>query len=176
MSAAALDQVSATERPAAEVARIAALHRFAIQALLFSKEAEQITNLLIGRFGVKAVSLAFMDGDMLRFKPKVPGAKGELPRNSALCRETIATGKTIVVEDLTKDARFRDNSNVTTRPYLRFFASAPIKIDNEYSIGALVLVDTEPRHFPNSSTLLLEQIADRVVPWLLNPSGRTSPF
>jgi GAF domain-containing protein len=152
-----------------EQARLMALQRFAIQALLSSREAGWIVDMTATKFAVKAVSLAFMDKAHLRFKPKVPSAKGVLPRSEALCRETIESGRTIVVEDLTNDPGFSKASSVVNPPHLRFFASAPITFEEEFRIGALVLVDTTPREFPAASITLLESIATHIVPWLLNP-------
>ncbi|BCJ91353.1 hypothetical protein IZ6_20880 [Terrihabitans soli] len=151
-------------------ARVSALYRFALSALLASREVSWITGMTAEKFGVKAVSIAFMEKSHLRFRPKVSGAKGLLPRSEALCRETIDSGRTIVVEDLCADHAFASAPSVVNPPHLRFFASAPITFEEEqHRIGALVLVDTRPREFPPASSALLESIASHIVPWLLDP-------
>jgi GAF domain-containing protein len=160
----------------AEQARLFALYRFAILALLASREANWIVDMAAAKFAVKAVSLALMDKAHLHFKPKVPGAKGMLPRSEALCRETIESGRTIVAEDLRSDPDFATCSSVVNPPHLRFFASAPITYENGHRIGALVLIDTKPREFPAASIVLLESIAANIVPWLLEPKAREFRF
>lgn len=150
--------------------RVSALYRFALLALLASREVDWITSMTAEKFGVRAVSVAFMEKSHLRFRPKASGAKGLLPRSEALCRETIDTGRTIAVEDLCADRAFCDSPSVVKAPYLRFFASAPITFEEDgHRIGALVLVDTKPRPFPEASQTLLNSIAAHIVPWLLDP-------
>ena len=49
-----------------------------------------------------------------------------------------------VVMDARRDARFADNATVAGPPHLRFYAGAPIVIDDA-AIGTLCLLDDEPR-------------------------------
>jgi signal transduction histidine kinase len=50
-----------------------------------------------------------------------------------------------VVNDLTKDERFRDHSSVTGHPHNRFYVSVPIQSPDNYVIGSLAVLDDQPR-------------------------------
>jgi diguanylate cyclase (GGDEF)-like protein len=50
-----------------------------------------------------------------------------------------------VVENTTKDERFRDNPVVTDAPGVRFYAGCPVSAPNGSRLGTLCVLDTVPR-------------------------------
>ncbi|WP_341953930.1 GAF domain-containing protein [Salinibacterium sp. TMP30] len=70
---------------------------------------------------------------------------GEVPRHLSLCDTTIQFGDVLVIPDTLADARFRDNPLVTAGPRIRFYAGFPIESPSGERIGALCVIDTQPR-------------------------------
>ncbi|GKZ00984.1 hypothetical protein MPSEU_001049900 [Mayamaea pseudoterrestris] len=74
------------------------------------------------------------------------GEGRDTTRNISLCAHTIlAKNELCIVEDATKDDRFRNNELVTGPSHLRFYAAAPLVSPEGYRIGAFCLEGTEPR-------------------------------
>lgn len=75
-----------------------------------------------------------------------PGDVRESSRDIAFCAHTILNKNGIlVVNDTTKDARFKNNILVTEPPYLRFYAAAPLVSPEGYKIGTFCVEGPEPR-------------------------------
>ena len=115
---------------------------------------------------MSAVSL--VDGDRQWFKARVGLDMGETPRDVSFCARAMHGDGLFVVPDTQLDARFRENRLVTGEPYLRFYAGAPIRASNGAPLGALCVLDIQPR--PNGLTTeqasVLRVLADQVEPQL----------
>ncbi|GAA1224809.1 hypothetical protein GCM10009655_24610 [Rhodoglobus aureus] len=70
---------------------------------------------------------------------------GKVPRHLSLCETTIEFGNVLVIPDTLADSRFRDNPLVTAGPQIRFYAGFPIEAPSGERIGALCVIDTQPR-------------------------------
>ena len=71
--------------------------------------------------------------------------KRETPRAWAFCDHAIRERGLFEVGDASQDARFCANPLVTGEPAIRFYAGAPIVIDEDQAIGTLCVVDRSPR-------------------------------
>ena len=69
----------------------------------------------------------------------------ELPRSISVCDITIRGEGATIVRDSQRDARFRDSPFVTGDPHLRFYAGFPIESPSGQRLGALCVLDDEPR-------------------------------
>lgn len=75
-----------------------------------------------------------------------PGDVRESPRSVAFCSHTILNKNGIlVVNDTFLDERFCHNPLVTTSPYLRFYAGAPLISPEGYRLGTFCVEGPEPR-------------------------------
>ena len=84
------------------------------------------------------------------------------PRAEALCVQVVAAGETVVVNDTQRDPRFADQPAIALWG-ARFYAGAPLKTTDGVVLGALVLLDPEPRQFSEEERALLEDLAGKVV-------------
>lgn len=100
--------------------------------------------------------------DMQWFAAKFHAQLNETPRDYAFCNYPVARGAPFIVSDTHADERFKSNPLVVAAPRIRSYAGAPIIVANEFSIGALCVVDTEPRTFTTEQIQLLEQMAQLI--------------
>jgi PAS domain S-box-containing protein len=82
---------------------------------------------------------------------------------ASFCVHTIDQKGVMVVEDAKEDERFSDNPLVTGKPHIRFYAGAPLTAPNGYRLGALCLLDDEPRTFTTDDQKTLADLAGVVM-------------
>lgn len=107
-------------------------------------------------------SISFIDRDRQWFKARVGMASTETPRNVSFCTYTILKDEPLVVLDAKADPRFSDNPLVVGPPYIRFYAGAPLFYGDQVRLGALCIMDHEPRTAESVDVDLLQRLADQV--------------
>src|SRR5690348_15671754 len=75
-----------------------------------------------------------------------PGA-GDIEGEADGVAEVMRLGQAIWVENCAADDRFRDAPTVATAPFVRFFAAAPIRLEDGSTPGALWVAALAPRAF-----------------------------
>jgi GAF domain-containing protein len=81
-----------------------------------------------------------------------------MDREHAICNYVVADDETLVVPDLQRDPRFADNETIKQWD-VRFYAGAPLRVGDGLIIGALCILDSEPRTLENDDVALLETMA-----------------
>ena len=66
-------------------------------------------------------------------------------RDVSFCAHAIAGTQPFIVPDAAADPRFADNPLVTGEPHIRFYAGAPIMTREGVRLGAVCVIDREPR-------------------------------
>jgi serine/threonine protein kinase len=97
---------------------------------------------------VALVSLSY--AEELWFK-SVAGPFGScLNRKASFCDQIHVSDspEVVVLEDLSKDARFSAHPAVAGPPHLRFYAGAPLVGTTGHRYGTLCVLDTKPRSYP----------------------------
>ena len=119
-------------------------------ATLSPASIDAVTRLAAKIFDVPVSLATLIDADTQHFV----GAHGtdlrETPRSIAFCDHAlqIPEDEIFAVPDLAADARFRDNPLVTGPIGVRFYAGAPIRIDDQ-TVGTLCILDMKPREAPD---------------------------
>lgn len=72
-------------------------------------------------------------------------AAAETARDVSFCAYAMAQQDIMVVPDATLDQRFADNALVTGDLAIRFYAGAPLITDDGVPLGALCVIDHQPR-------------------------------
>ena len=117
-------------------------------------------------FEVPVAAITLVDRERQWFKahsglPDELADERESPRDLSVCSHVVAANSSVVVEDLKRDRRFTGNP-LLVKHSLRFYAGAPIRAANGHPIGALCVMDVEPRRFTIRERRLLEENAAEV--------------
>jgi PAS domain S-box-containing protein len=87
---------------------------------------------------------------------------GAIAGEAAGVREVIRGGELLWVEDCRADLRFRDEPSVAAAPFVRFFAGAPIRLEDGSTPGAIWVAGLEPRPYDRCLAGRLQDLADFV--------------
>lgn len=105
-------------------------------------------------FQCPLAGVSLVDADRIWFKSSYGTSCGEVPREGAFCDRVIEENSALVVPDARQDTRFAQSAFVTPADGLRFYAGAPIMLD-DVAIGTVCVLDTTPR---NTTAAQLEQL------------------
>ena len=87
----------------------------------------------------------------------------QAPREESVCQYTILEDDSLEIKDLSKDERFKRKSYVENDPNLRYYYGVPLETSGGANIGALCVLDTEPKDVAPEDKELLKMIAKQVV-------------
>jgi GAF domain-containing protein len=149
----------AASTPAVEAARIAALNRYAI---LDSEPEESFDDLVVLAAHVCKTPIALLslvDDHRQWFKSKVGVEASETPKEISVCAHAIQQQDLFIVPDMRADARFRENPLVVGEPHIRFYAGAPLVNEDGFALGALCVVDREPRELDEEQKAALQSLS-----------------
>lgn len=113
-------------------------------------------------FGVTGACITFIDHDRQWTKAAIGMGTFDSPRGSALCDSTICGDDVFVVENTGVDERFMGHPWVAGSSHVRFYAGYPLEAPGRFRVGALCLVDTNPRAFSAADGALLRELAMQV--------------
>lgn len=102
-----------------------------------------------------------------------------MPRDEAICDHVVSSGQTLVVNDTERDPRFADHPAIQLWR-TRFYAGAPLRTAEGLVLGALCLLDSEPRQLNPEELALLDSLAADAISVITGedaaqPEARRSP-
>lgn len=107
--------------------------------------------------------LSFVDADRQWFKAKAGITFSETSRQASLCAHVVASTQPLIVEDASRDDRFKHKAFVTGEPYARFYAAVPLVTPSGLIPGTLCAVDSLPRRVGVREIELMKSVAKLVV-------------
>ena len=133
--------------PDNEKERLLALAKYQILDTPPEFAYDAITELAAEICGCPAASIGMVEGsrEWLKSKYGLPAEITELPRDITVCATTLCMNDLLYVQDLAKDARFRDLGTVAGPPHVRFYCGMPLINSEGYALGTLCIVDFQPR-------------------------------
>lgn len=131
---------------------------------------DRVTRLAKQIFGVDVAQISLIDHDRQWLLSGTGSGNRETPRDVAFCSTTISQAGALVVGDAHEDARFREYPLVTGNPGVRFYAGYPIEAPGGERLGALCLIDSQPRAFTDAEAVLLRELAH----WVQNELSATT--
>jgi signal transduction histidine kinase len=148
--------------PTGETDRIAALYELNVLDTPPEQDFDDIVALASSVCGVPMSLVSLIDTDRQWFKAKVGTDLTETHRDLSFCAHAILGRDLLVVPDARMDARFADNPSVATDGGIRFYAGAPLVTSDGFAVGALCVVDAEPRKLDLDQLQALRALARQV--------------
>jgi len=113
--------------------------------------------------GSPMAAITILDDQYQWFKAKVGLEPSRTRRDVAFCRFTVQGDSVMVVADAHADERFVENPLVTASPNIRAYAGMPLITAGGERLGAICVLDTQPRTFTERDTAVLELLAKQVL-------------
>jgi PAS domain S-box-containing protein len=85
-----------------------------------------------------------------------------VPKDAPVAQLVVDSGELMWVVDASVDPRFCERTNVKGPPYVRFYAAAPIRLEDGSVPGAFAVVGLTPRAFDQELAERLQDLADGV--------------
>lgn len=119
---------------------------------------DRVTRLARDLFGVPMAYLNVIDDAILHtLTPTTPTSPRQIPIEESFCARVVLQDEPITVTDTLADQRFSDLSTVLAIG-IRAYAGAPVYVRGT-RIGAVCVMDTQPRAFSNEDLVLLQDLA-----------------
>ena len=150
-------------KPANETERLKVLKAYSIMDTLSEKEYDSITQLASYICETPIALVSLIDENRQWFKSSVGLDAKETPRELSFCQYTIMGEEVFEVPSALEDEIFFENPLVTGEPNIRFYAGAPLRNKNGFTMGSLCVIDTEPRKLTDDQKNALLLLANQVV-------------
>ncbi|MBU3077352.1 putative bifunctional diguanylate cyclase/phosphodiesterase [Sphingomonas quercus] len=110
-------------------------------------------------FDVPAAAVNMIGRDEVFFAASTGIGACDMRRDVSFCAHAITQDDVMVVEDALADPRFHDNPLVAGA-LIRFYAGIPLRAPSGHALGALCIVDSQPRsHFTAEDRTRLKELA-----------------
>jgi len=149
--------------PPNEAERMHALHRYAILDTPPEHAFDRITTLAARLLHVPFALVTLVDKQRLWFKSCYGLHASEAGRDLGFCAQTIHGTELFVIPDTHADSFYATNPLVVGAPFVRFYAGAPLISSDGYALGALCVLDTQPRTLSADEQATLRDLAAIVV-------------
>ncbi|MET0370817.1 MAG: EAL domain-containing protein [Sphingobium sp.] len=127
-----------------EDSRLAALTEHGLSAGVAVPSLDPIVEIAVRLFDVPAAAVNMIGSDHVFFASSYGIGECDMSRDSSFCAHAITQDAVMVVPDAQLDPRFHDNPLVTAG-MIRFYAGVPLRAPSGHAMGALCIVDPEPR-------------------------------
>jgi Stage II sporulation protein E (SpoIIE)/GAF domain len=143
-----------------EQARVEAVRELGLLDTPPEERFDRIVRLAKRLFDVPAVAVNLIDHDRLFVKSAVGIDAGtSLPLELAFCARTVDTRRALVVPDTRADSEWAGHPLVTGDAGIVFYAARPLAGPGGQVVGALVLIDHQPRDLRAPDLALLDDLA-----------------
>ncbi|MBC7968711.1 MAG: GAF domain-containing protein, partial [Verrucomicrobia bacterium] len=147
--------------PTGEAERQQALENSGMLDIGTAIQFDRLTHLARTYFRADFALVSLTDHDRQWFASSDGLDIKESPRKTSFCEHVLQTQDVLVVEDATKDDRFRNNPFVTASPPVRFYVGAPVRWQNQI-LGSFCVGGSEPRQVSEDDRAVLTNLAASV--------------
>ncbi|GLQ56915.1 putative bifunctional diguanylate cyclase/phosphodiesterase [Devosia nitrariae] len=149
----------AEAKAAWEVRRQAAVKALAILDTPPTPEFEALVDIVGQTLGVPICGISLIDDRRQWFKALRGLGLKQMPREHAFCNRLIESGAPLVISDLAAESASSSHPLVAGGPRLRFYAGAPLTLEDGLVVGAICVFDTAPRVFEKKEAEALSRLA-----------------
>jgi PAS domain S-box-containing protein len=128
-----------------EAERLAELHSLGLESDGGGARYDDLTRIAALVCGAPIALVSLVEQDRQWFRSRVGFELPETPRGMSICSHAIEAEELLVIPDLTRDPRTRDNPLVTGERRLRFYAGAVVRAPSGMPLGTLCVLDREAR-------------------------------
>lgn len=139
------DPFSASAIAAADAKRLATLKSYEITNTPPERGFDDIVMLATQLCETSVGLVSLVEADRQWFKARLGFEPFETPLDQSVCSHALGSPDLLVIPDLALDERTRHNSLVTSKPFIRFYAGAPLTAPNGQVLGTLCVIDPVPR-------------------------------
>ena len=125
--------------------RLAVLEGFDILDTASEQGLDDIVQLATVLCATPIALVSLVTGERQWFKARVDFPARETDLSRSVCAHALAEPDLLVIQDLARDPRTRDNPFVTGPPHIRFYAGAPLRSAEGMVLGTLCVIDREVR-------------------------------
>ena len=129
-----------------EKERLEEVHRFLQLDFDRSSEFQDIVDLAARLCDMPVALITLLDKEVNWIKVRTGIEAAVMPRDTSFCQFGIQQSGLLIIPDASKDHRFDDNPLVQADPKVRFYAGAPLCLNNGYRLGTLCLFDVKPNN------------------------------
>ena len=152
--------------PSNEVRRLEAVRKTGVMDvaneelfLIYTELAKEISNMPVSYTGLIDEERQYMLCHVGLSKDRPDSA----PRERTFCQFALNSTDPILVEDCSKDERFKNHPVVTGDPYVKFYGGFPLVTQGGLILGTLCVVDTElGKKLENNQIILIQKLAARL--------------
>lgn len=149
--------------PETEQSRLKELRSYEILDTLPDQDYDDLVKLAAEICAVPISAVSLVDTNRQWFKSILGLDVHETKREVSFCAHTIGQQTIFEVPDAALDKRFAGNELVTGAPYIRFYAGAPLTTESGHNLGALCVIDSQPRTLTEAQKSALMTLARNVM-------------
>lgn len=152
--------------PEKEKERLNVLKKYEILDTPPDGSLNKMTEMASKIFNVPIAIISMVDEDRIWFKSHHGLDVQEIGKDPGLCTSAMIADDVYVVENAKKDPRTLSNPLVAGEFGLQFYAAAPLKTKDGYSLGTFCLIDKEQRFFSDDQRNVLKDLATLAMDWI----------
>ena len=151
----------------AEPRRLAALHDAALLDSPPEEPFDRLARLAARVVGAPVALVTAVDHDRQFFKsclglPEPWATQRETPLSHSFCQHVVAEKAPVIISDARKDERLLDNHAIRDLGVIAYLG-VPLITRDGHAVGALCVIDHEPRIWKSDEISLVQDIASSVV-------------
>ncbi len=154
--------MGAPDRPRDEPERLEALRALRVLDTPAEERFDRFTRLARRLFHVPIAVVSLVDEHRQWFKSRDGLDEAETSREVSFCGHAILDDGPLVVPNALDDERFATSPLVEDAPGVRFYAGHPLRAPNGQRVGALCLIDRQPRTLEQDDLAALADLAAMV--------------
>ncbi|MBP6403801.1 MAG: response regulator, partial [Bacteroidia bacterium] len=149
--------------PKDELQRLNALHSYGVLDTSPESSLDAITQLASQICDTPIALISLIDEKRQWFKSAYGFMAKESARETSFCQYTILGKEMLIVPNATEDNVFSRNPLVAGKPYLKFYAGAPLIDPDGYVLGSLCVLDHRAKDLSEFQKKAMELLANSVV-------------